>query len=123
MAVVRKGVASAFLAERADDVARAGFPKATQNIFISRKIPIRQSSWLDPGQVLPPFRAYLQERQVTGAKGKKNWLFFGRRRHVNCDFSYEEDFDTVHERGGSHAGSTAPGSRDQAHKVYVQKQG
>jgi len=50
-----------------------------------------------PGTGIAPFRAYLQERQVTGAKGK-NWLFFGAQ-HVNCDFAYEEDFDTFMKKG------------------------
>jgi sulfite reductase (NADPH) flavoprotein alpha-component len=70
-----------------------------------------------PGTGVAPFRAYLQERQVTGAKGK-NWLFFGAQ-HVNCDFAYEEDFDTFMKEGILTRLDCA-WSRDQAHKIYVQ---
>jgi sulfite reductase (NADPH) flavoprotein alpha-component len=92
-------VASSFLAERADDVPVPVFPSNAKH-FICRKIPIRRLLWWGRHRCCP-FRAYLQERQVTGAKGK-NWLFFGAQ-HVNCDFAYEEDFDTFMKEGDSHA--------------------
>ena len=41
-----------------------------------------------PGTGIAPFRAFLEEREATGATGK-NWLFFGDQRRT-ADFLYEE---------------------------------
>jgi hypothetical protein len=41
-----------------------------------------------PGTGIAPFRAFLEERQATGAKGK-NWLFFGDQKK-DTDFLYDE---------------------------------
>ena len=49
-----------------------------------------------PGTGVAPFRAFLQERQALGAKGK-NWLFFGAQRE-KCDYAYKEDFDSIQAR-------------------------
>src|SRR6058998_840749 len=95
---------------------RCRFFQATQNIFMPEN-PDTPIIMVGPGTGVAPFRAYLQERQVTGARGK-NWLFFGAQ-HVNCDFAYEEDFDTfMKERILTRL--DCAWSRDQAHKVYVQ---
>jgi sulfite reductase (NADPH) flavoprotein alpha-component len=69
-----------------------------------------------PGTGVAPFRAFMEERAVTGAKGR-NWLFFGEQRRTQ-DFLYEEQF-TGWVNGGLLRLDTAF-SRDQAHKVYVQ---
>src|SRR5216117_3219411 len=113
---VRKGVASSFLAERADDVPVPVYPSVAKHFHLPEN-PDTPIIMVGPGTGVAPFRAYLQERQVTGAKGK-NWLFFGAQ-HVNCDFSYEEDFDTFMKEGILTRLDCA-WSRDQAHKVYVQ---
>ena len=42
-----------------------------------------------PGTGVAPFRAFLQERQATGAPGK-NWLFFGHQRQAT-DFLYRDE--------------------------------
>src|SRR5437868_14133156 len=113
---VRKGVASSFLAERADDVPVPVFPSVAKHFHLPEDAatPIIM---VGPGTGVAPFRAYLQERQVTGAKGK-NWLFFGAQ-HVNCDFAYEEDFDAFMKEGILTRLDCA-WSREQVHKVYVQ---
>jgi sulfite reductase (NADPH) flavoprotein alpha-component len=69
-----------------------------------------------PGTGLAPFRAFLEERRVTGATGR-NWLFFGEQRRAS-DFFYEEQL-TGYVKDGFLRLDTAF-SRDQAAKVYVQ---
>src|SRR6266849_7722248 len=113
---LRKGVASSFLAERADDVPVPVFASNAKHFHLPEN-PDTPIIMVGPGTGVAPFRAYLQERQVTGAKGK-NWLFFGAQ-HVNCDFAYEEDFDRFMKEGILTRLDCA-WSRDQAQKVYVQ---
>ncbi len=69
-----------------------------------------------PGTGLAPFRAFLEERRVTGAPGR-NWLFFGEQRR-STDFFYEDQL-TNYAKDGFLRLDTAF-SRDQAAKVYVQ---
>jgi sulfite reductase (NADPH) flavoprotein alpha-component len=113
---VRKGVASSFLAERADNVPVPVYPSAAKHFHLPENpdIPIIM---VGPGTGIAPFRAYLQERQARGAKGK-NWLFFGSQRE-KCDYAYKEDFDRF-KRDGILTRLDCAWSRDQAHKVYVQ---
>jgi len=113
---LRKGVASSFLAERADDVPVPLFPSNAKHFHLPEH-PDTPIIMVGPGTGIAPFRAYLQERKVTGAKGK-NWLFFGAQ-HVNCDFAYEEDFDAFMKEGILTRLDCA-WSRDQAQKIYVQ---
>lgn len=70
-----------------------------------------------PGTGIAPFRAFLEERAVTGAKGK-SWLFFGDQ-HAATDFLYREELAAAVDAGTLTRLSTAF-SRDQAEKVYVQ---
>ena len=113
---VRKGVCSSFLAERADDVPVPVFPTAAKHFHLPEdpNIPIIM---VGPGTGIAPFRAYLQERQVTGARGK-NWLFFGAQ-HESCDFAYGDEFMALVDDGLLTRFDCA-WSRDQAQKVYVQ---
>src|SRR5438105_491629 len=113
---VRKGVCSSFLAERADDVPVPVFPSVAKHFHLPEDpdIPIIM---IGPGTGVAPFRAYLQERKATGAKGK-NWLFFGSQ-HQRCDFAYGEEFEAFKKEGLLSLLDCA-WSRDQAEKVYVQ---
>ena len=113
---VRKGVASSFLAERADEVPVPVFPSIAKHFHLPEN-PDTPIIMVGPGTGVAPFRAFLQERQVNGAKGK-NWLFFGAQ-HVKSDFAYEEDFDAFMKKGILTRLECA-WSRDQAQKVYVQ---
>jgi sulfite reductase (NADPH) flavoprotein alpha-component len=70
-----------------------------------------------PGTGIAPFRAFLEERRATGAKGKA-WLFFGSQRRVG-DFLYGEELEKYAADGALDKFSTAF-SRDQDHKIYVQ---
>ena len=113
---VRKGVASSFLAERADNVPVPVYPSSAKHFHLPENTdaPIIM---VGPGTGIAPFRAYLQERQAIGATGK-NWLFFGAQRE-KCDYAYEEDFDRFR-RDGILTRLDCAWSRDQAHKIYVQ---
>ncbi len=112
----RKGVASTFLAERADNVPVPVFPTAAKHFRMPEdgNTPLIM---IGPGTGVAPFRAFLQDRQSTGAKGR-NWLFFGAQ-HESCDYAYKEDFVRF-QRDGILARLDCAWSRDQAHKVYVQ---
>ena len=70
-----------------------------------------------PGTGIAPFRAFLQEREATGAAGN-SWLFFGDRNSAT-DFLYEKEIKAWLGKGVLHRLSTAF-SRDQAEKIYVQ---
>ena len=70
-----------------------------------------------PGTGVAPFRAFLQERKVLGARGK-TWLFFGSQ-HESSDYFYREDFEAFKKEGYLTRIDTAF-SRDQAQKIYVQ---
>jgi sulfite reductase (NADPH) flavoprotein alpha-component len=113
---VRKGVCSTFMAERADDVPVPVYPSSAKHFHLPEdgNTPLIM---IGPGTGIAPFRAFLQDRQVTGAKGK-NWLFFGAQRE-GCDYAYKEDFARF-KSDGLLARLDCAWSRDQAHKVYVQ---
>jgi sulfite reductase (NADPH) flavoprotein alpha-component len=113
---LRKGVCSSFLAERADDVPVPVFPAVAKHFHLPEN-PDTPIIMIGPGTGIAPFRAYLQERKVTGAKGK-NWLFFGAQ-HESCDFAYGDEF-TAYQKEGFLTRLDCAWSRDQAHKVYVQ---
>jgi sulfite reductase (NADPH) flavoprotein alpha-component len=70
-----------------------------------------------PGTGIAPFRAFLQDRVATGAKGR-NWLFFGDQKRAT-DFLYEEDWNRWSAAGSLTQLHTAF-SRDQLNKIYVQ---
>ncbi|WPJ96517.1 flavodoxin domain-containing protein [Coraliomargarita algicola] len=72
---------------------------------------------IGPGTGIAPFRAFLEEREMRGAKGK-NWLLFGDQ-HQATDFLYEDQITTWMKSGLLTRFDTAF-SRDQAEKVYVQ---
>jgi sulfite reductase (NADPH) flavoprotein alpha-component len=113
---LRKGVCSSFLAERAEDAPVPVFPAVAKHFHLPEdpNLPIIM---VGPGTGVAPFRAYLQHRQVTGAKGK-NWLFFGAQ-HESCDFAYGDEF-TAYVKEGHLTRLDCAWSRDQAQKVYVQ---
>jgi sulfite reductase (NADPH) flavoprotein alpha-component len=70
-----------------------------------------------PGTGVAPFRAFLEEREARGAKGR-NWLFFGDQKRTT-DFLYEDQLLDWQRRGVLSRLDLAF-SRDQAEKVYVQ---
>ena len=72
---------------------------------------------IGPGTGVAPFRAFLQERQAVGARGR-NWLFFGNP-HRRKDFLYEDEL-LGYRRDGLLTRLDTAFSRDQEHKIYVQ---
>jgi sulfite reductase (NADPH) flavoprotein alpha-component len=115
---MRKGVASSFLAERADDVPVPVFPSVAKHFHLPEN-PATPIIMVGPGTGIAPFRAYLQERTAVGAKGK-NWLFFGSQ-HQHCDFAYRDEFEAF-KKEGILTRLDCAWSRDQPEKIYVQHQ-
>ncbi|PYL61883.1 MAG: sulfite reductase subunit alpha [Verrucomicrobia bacterium] len=113
---LRKGVCSSFLAERADDVPVPVFPTVAKHFHLPED-PDTPIIMIGPGTGVAPFRAYLQERKVTGAKGK-NWLVFGAQ-HERCDFAYGDEFN-AYVKEGLLTRLDCAWSRDQPQKIYVQ---
>jgi sulfite reductase (NADPH) flavoprotein alpha-component len=113
---VRKGVCSSFLAERADDMPVPVFPSVAKHFHLPED-PAVPIIMVGPGTGVAPFRAYLQERKATGAKGE-NWLFFGSQ-HERCDFAYGDEFKAFGNEGLLTRLDCA-WSRDQPQKIYVQ---
>ena len=70
-----------------------------------------------PGTGVAPFRAFLEERQIRGAKGQ-NWLFFGDQTRAS-DFIYEQELIEM-QAAGVLTRLDLAFSRDQKEKVYVQ---
>ena len=70
-----------------------------------------------PGTGIAPFRAFLDEREMSKAKGE-NWLFFGDQTR-QFDFAYEEEF-LEKKNSGLLTKLDLAFSRDQEEKVYVQ---
>ena len=72
---------------------------------------------IGPGTGIAPFRAFLQEREVTKSSGK-NWLFFGDQTRDN-DFIYEDELKDMLNKNILTKLDLAF-SRDQKEKLYVQ---
>ena len=68
-----------------------------------------------PGTGVAPFRAFLQERMATKAKGPA-WLFFGHQRRAT-DFFYEDELSGF-QAAGTLAKLSLAWSRDADKKVY-----
>lgn len=113
---LRKGVCSSFLAERADNAPVPVFPSIARHFHLPED-PDTPIIMIGPGTGVAPFRAYLQERRATGARGK-NWLFFGAQ-HERCDFAYGDEFEAF-KKEGLLTRLDCAWSRDQAKKIYVQ---
>ncbi len=111
----RAGVCSSFMAERANDSPMPVFP--TTSKFRMPDDGNTPMIMVGPGTGIAPFRAFLQERKATGARGK-SWLFFGSQKE-RCDYFYREEFDALRSEGYL-ARIDCAFSRDQQNKIYVQ---
>ncbi|MFC5049024.1 sulfite reductase subunit alpha [Rubritalea spongiae] len=111
----RAGVCSSFLSDRSEGVNPGVFFIQTMHSVCLRMVtPVIM---VGPGTGIAPFRAFLEERKATEAKGG-NWLFFGNP-HEAEDFLYKEELDQMASDGVLTKLSTAF-SRDQKEKIYVQ---
>lgn len=113
----RAGVCSDWLAK-----SMAGEQKTPVYVQVSKHFrppenPDAPMVMVGPGTGIAPFRAFLEEREATGAKGP-NWLFFGDQK-AECDFLYAEQIDAWQKSGHLTRLDTAF-SRDQKEKIYVQ---
>lgn len=113
----RKGVASCYLADAAEKGSKVKvYLKPNKNFRLPEdtNAPVIM---VGPGTGVAPFRAFMQEREATGANGD-NWLFFGDQKY-NFDFLYQLEW-----QGWSDAGLLTnldvAFSRDKPQKVYVQ---
>jgi len=113
----KKGVCSTFLADRVGedgDVPVYLMPNKHFGIPENDDLPMIM---VGPGTGVAPFRAFLEEREVRGSKGK-NWLFFGER-NSKTDFFYENELKALEKKGVLTRLDLAF-SRDQEEKIYVQ---
>jgi sulfite reductase (NADPH) flavoprotein alpha-component len=112
------GTASYFLATRTGDDERVRVFVEPNERFRLPKDTARDVIMIGPGTGVAPFRAFVQERAETGAKGR-NWLFFGEQ-HFRSQFLYQTEWQEALKKGELHRISLAF-SRDQAEKIYVQQ--
>lgn len=113
----RNGVCSVQLAERV--AAGDKLPVFIQN-NPNFKLPANPDApiiMIGPGTGVAPFRAFLGEREETGAEGK-SWLFYGDQ-HFATDFLYQVEWQRWLKEGVLSRMDVAF-SRDSAEKVYVQ---
>ncbi|KIQ93928.1 Sulfite reductase [NADPH] flavoprotein alpha-component [Anoxybacillus thermarum] len=114
---LRKGVCSTFCAERLHIGDKLPvFVHQNPNF----KLPEHTHTpiiMIGPGTGVAPFRAFMQEREAIGAKGK-SWLFFGDQ-HFVTDFLYQTEWQTWLKNGVLTKMDVAF-SRDTKEKVYVQ---
>ena len=113
----RKGVCSTYLSDRIAEGDKA-------DVFVSPnkhfKVPADNNApmiMVGPGTGIAPFRAFIEERQAIGAKGK-NWLFFGDQ-HYLTDFLYQTEWQD-YLADGILTKLDVAFSRDQKEKIYVQ---
>lgn len=117
LGVPRGGVCTHYLAERTP------LSAPTVPIFLQKHsgftIPQDHSIpmiMIGPGTGIAPFRAFMQERQALGSRGK-NWLFFGDW-HQSGTFLYGDYWRAMESKEGLKLDLAF--SRDQDSKVYVQ---
>ncbi len=111
----REGVCSNFLARGADGAVPVFVHSAKH--FRMPENPETPIIMVGPGTGIAPFRAFIQEREATGAKGPA-WLIFGEQ-HAATDFLYANELKQALSSGVLTKLTTAF-SRDQAEKIYVQ---
>jgi sulfite reductase (NADPH) flavoprotein alpha-component len=112
----RGGICSTFLADRLSGV-NPGVFVHTNKAFRLPEDGATPVIMVGPGTGIAPFRAFLEDRQATGATGK-NWLFFGNP-HQATDFLYQEELTTF-VKSGVLGKLDLAWSRDQKEKIYVQ---
>ena len=112
----RGGVCSTFLADRSQGL-QPGVYVHTNPAFrlpTDGNVPVIM---VGPGTGIAPFRAFLEDRKATGAKGG-NWLFFGNP-HQASDYLYQNEIE-AYQSDGVLTRLDLAWSRDQKEKLYVQ---
>ncbi|NII11499.1 assimilatory sulfite reductase (NADPH) flavoprotein subunit [Oleiagrimonas sp. C23AA] len=115
-AAARWGVASRFLSQVEEGAQVPVFIESNERF----RLPAddgRDIIMIGPGTGVAPFRAFVQQRQLTAARGRQ-WLFFGHR-HRRDDFLYQNEWLAAHQAGALKLDVAF--SRDQTDKLYVQQ--
>jgi sulfite reductase (NADPH) flavoprotein alpha-component len=113
----RGGICSTYLSDRLGSSSKPGVFVHSNPAF---RLPADSNThviMVGPGTGIAPFRAFLEERKITGAKGK-NWLFFGNP-YQKTDFLYREEIEAF-QKDGTLSQLDLAWSRDQKEKIYVQ---
>lgn len=113
----RGGVCSTYLADRLGNDAKPRVYVHTNPAFrlpADGNVPVIM---VGPGTGIAPFRAFLEERKATGAKGG-SWLFFGNP-HQAGDYLYQDEIEGFL-TDGTLSKIDLAWSRDQKEKLYVQ---
>lgn len=113
----RKGVCSVYVAERLQPGDKVRIYVQQNSHFKLPQDPDAPIIMIGPGTGVAPFRAFIEEREETGATGK-TWLFYGDRR-FRTDFLYQTDWQRWLKSGVLTRMDVAF-SRDTDKKVYVQ---
>ena len=113
----KEGACSSFLSNRVTENQEIAVYLERNPEFRLPSNPNARVIMVGPGTGIAPFRAFLQEREANGSKGK-NWLFFGDR-NFSTDFLYQTEFQNYHKKGILTRFNVAF-SRDTDTKVYVQ---
>ncbi|MDR2012532.1 MAG: assimilatory sulfite reductase (NADPH) flavoprotein subunit, partial [Rhodanobacter sp.] len=111
------GAASSFIAAAEGEQRLPIFIEENERFRLPRD-DARDIIMIGPGTGVAPFRAFVQERRETGARGR-NWLFFGNR-HFTSEFLYQIEWQAALREGSLHRLDLAFSRDDQA-KVYVQQ--
>lgn len=111
------GVCSTYLADVAEVGDKVKCYFSPNKNFAVPADPQAPMIMVGPGTGIAPFRAFLEERLATEAKGD-NWLFFGDRNSAT-DYIYKEEIAEM-QSSGLLTRLDLAFSRDQAEKIYVQ---
>ena len=112
----RGGVCSTYLSDRVGNACSGVFVHNNKAFRLPEDLS-KDIIMVGPGTGIAPFRAFLEERDVSKATGR-NWLFFGNP-YREKDFIYEDEIMARKESGVLTRLDLAF-SRDQAEKIYVQ---
>ena len=114
---LRLGVGSTFANQRWPLGATAPvYVQDAQKHFALPADPATPVIMIGPGTGVAPFRAFMEERDATGATGR-NWLFFGEQSRA-WGFYYQDEFTAWQARDLLRLDLAF--SRDQPEKIYVQ---
>lgn len=111
------GVCSTFLSDQAalgDKIKCYFAPNTSFSVPEDTNAPMIM---VGPGTGIAPFRAFLEERLATNAKGH-NWLIFGDR-NSETDFIYQDEIEAM-QASTLITKLDLAFSRDQKEKIYVQ---